>query len=103
MGVDIAAGYSAFAHMDDAIGDVGESGVVGDKHHRLAGSAARVLQKLQDSLAGFVIQGAGRLVAQQQLRVLGKRTGDGDALLLAAGKLRREVCLLYTSPSPRDS
>ena len=72
MGVDIAAGYSAFAHMDDAIGDVGESGVVSDEHHRLAGSAARVLQKLQDSLAGFVIQGAGRLVAQQQLRVLGK-------------------------------
>ena len=49
------------------------------------------LDELQYLLRGVVVQRAGRLVAQQQLRVLGKRSGNGHALLLAAGKLRREV------------
>ena len=41
---------------------VGERGVVGDEHHRLARVAARVLQKLQDGLARFVVKRAGGLV-----------------------------------------
>ncbi|OJV02810.1 MAG: hypothetical protein BGO06_14725 [Shinella sp. 65-6] len=38
--------------------------------------------------AGQRVQGAERLVHQQQLRLVGKRAGDGDPLLHAAGKLR---------------
>ena len=39
----------------------------------------------------FVVQGAGRFVAQQQFGFLGDGAGDRDALLLAAGQLRGEV------------
>ena len=37
------------------------------------------------------IQIAGRLVGQQQFRLVDERAGDGDALLFAAGKLGRLV------------
>jgi hypothetical protein len=37
------------------------------------------------------VERAGRLVGQHQLRIVDQRAGDGHALLLAAGKLRRMV------------
>jgi hypothetical protein len=40
---------------------------------------------LQHQLAGGVVEGAGRLVAQQQLGPLDDGAGDRHALLLAAG------------------
>ena len=54
-------------------------------------AAAGVLQQLEDVLARDIVERAGRLVAQQQLRVFRKRPRDGDALLLAAGELRWEI------------
>ena len=53
--------------------------------------AAGILQKLQDRPAGLVVQGAGGLVAEQELGVLREGSRDGDPLLLAAGELGREV------------
>ena len=41
--------------------------------------------------AGLDVERAGRLVAQQHVGPLGDRARDGDALLLAAGQLRRKV------------
>ncbi len=38
-------------------------------------------------MPGFVIEGAGRLVADDDFGIVDEGTGDGDALLLAAGKL----------------
>ena len=35
----------------------------------------------------FRVQGARDLVEQQQFRLVGERTGDGDTLLLTAGEL----------------
>ena len=52
------------------------------------------LQQLQHGLAGIVIQRAGRLVAEQQLRILGQRPRDGHALLLAAGERRDALARL---------
>jgi hypothetical protein len=40
---------------------------------------------------GFRIEIAGRFIGQQQTRLVGKSTRNGDALLLAARKLRRLV------------
>ena len=40
------------------------------------------------------IERGGRLVEQHELRVHRQRAGDGDTLLLAAGKLRRELRVL---------
>ena len=59
-----------------------------DRHSLLP---AAVLQKLQNLFAGLVVQRAGRLVAEHQLRILRERAGDGDALLFAARKLRGEI------------
>ena len=36
------------------------------------------------------VEGRGRLVADQQPRLVDQRPGDGDALLLPAGQLRRQ-------------
>ena len=69
-----------------------------DEHDGLAGVVARVLQKLEDGLARVVVERARRLVAQQKLRVFRERAGDGHALLLAAGKLRREVVQAVPQP-----
>ena len=41
--------------------------------------------------AGRLVEIAGRLVGDQDGRLGHERAGDGDALLLAAGKLRRIV------------
>ncbi len=46
---------------------------------------------LEHDLAGRIVERAGRLVAEQHVGTLGDRAGDRDALLLAAGELRREV------------
>ena len=45
------------------------------------------LQRAEDLLLGAGIQRTGRLVKQQDRRILHQRAGDGDALLLAARKL----------------
>ena len=46
------------------------------------------LERAEDFLLGAGVQGAGRLVEQQDRRVLDQCAGDGDALLLAARKLQ---------------
>ena len=53
--------------------------------------AADIGQQRKHLHAGFGIQRTGRLVAQKQSRVFAQRTGDGHALLLAAGELGGEV------------
>ena len=60
-------------------------------------SAARPVWRTRSSsvfehaLAGRVVEVAGRLVAEQDLGVVGERAGDRDALLLAAREPRRPV------------
>ena len=65
--------------------------VVGD--HRSGSTQFLVdpLQRFQHHDAGFGIQRAGRLVAQQHVRVLGDGTGNRHALLFATGELRRKM------------
>ena len=62
-----------------------------DDHDRHTLLPAGVLQELEDLLAGHIVERAGRLVAEQELRIFRQRAGDGDALLLAAGELTGEV------------
>jgi len=45
----------------------------------------------QHELAGSVVERAGGFIAEQQFRAFGDRAGDGDALLLATGKLGWEM------------
>lgn len=76
----------------------GYRGVVGDDQDRAA-PPVEVLQDAQDAASGLQVQRAGGLVAQQQRGVLGDGAGDGDALLLAARQLRREVAARSASPT----
>ncbi len=50
--------------------------------------------------AGRVVEIAGRLVGEQDLRVVGERADDRDALLLAAGEPRRAVAEARGEPDP---
>ena len=50
-------------------------------------AAHQAAERFADRLFGFAVERGGRLVEQQERRVLEKGAGDGDALALAAGKL----------------
>ena len=63
--------------------------LVGDDDRRDAEIPVDVLDEGQDGVRGGRVKGGGGFVAEQHLRVGGQGTGDGHALLLAAGELRR--------------
>ena len=63
--------------------------------------ALEVAHQLQDLRLDGDVERGGRLIGDQQLRIAGQRDGDHDPLAHAARKLVG-ICLLYTSPSPRD-
>ena len=88
----------AAVHEDDVVGDLaGEAHLVGhdDHRHALLGELAHDAQHLADELG---VEGRGRLVEEHQLGVHRQRPGDGDALLLAAGELRRVGVRLVAEP-----
>ena len=62
---------------------------MGDDDHRDAQLLVDLADQFQNRVGGVGVQGAGGFVAQQHLGVGSQRTGNGDALLLAAGKLGR--------------
>ena len=81
----------ALVHEDHAVGDLaGKTHFVGDADHRHAalGEADHDLEHFLDHLG---VERGGGLVEQHDLRLHAERAGDGDALLLAAGKLAREL------------
>ncbi len=49
------------------------------------------VDQVEHALAGVGVEMPGRLVAEEQLRLLGERARDRDALRLAAGQLGRQV------------
>ena len=76
--------------VDDghAVADaLGHRQLMRDDHQRDAKRAVDVLEQLQDAHGRGRVQRARSLVAQHDLGVVRQRAGDGDALLLAAGKL----------------
>jgi hypothetical protein len=76
---------------DDAVEAAGEIEVVGGDQCGEARVADEIEEGVQDTLAGRVVEVAGRLVAEQDPGIVGERPGDRDALLLAAGEPRRPV------------
>jgi hypothetical protein len=61
---------------------------VGDHDHRHS-FLGQLAHHPQDFVAQFRVQRAGRFVEEHHLRLHGQGAGDGHALLLSAGKLRR--------------
>ena len=63
--------------------------LVGDDDDCDAQLTVDFLNELQNGVGRVRVQGARRLVAEQHLRVRCQRAGNRNALLLAAGQLRR--------------
>src|SRR6516164_7454561 len=62
--------------------------------------AVKVFEQGQDLVAGPAIQRAGRLVGQDESRVIHHRTRNDDALLLASGELIRPVMAAVGEADP---
>ena len=73
------------------VGDGGRLRVVGHHDERLAEGVDRLAQEVEDLLARRRVEVAGRLVGEDDHRLQDERAGDGHALLLASGELRRPV------------
>src|SRR5881275_3043952 len=92
----------AGVHDEDPVGDVGDDAeVVRDQDDRRAEVALQVLDQLQDLSLDRHVEGRGRLVCDQQVRVAGQRQRDHHALPHPARELMRVV----VDPlfRPRDS
>ncbi len=75
-------------HHPHPIGDAGDNAqVVGDVHDGRVEVAAQLGDQVQHSRLDGYVQGGGRLVHDQQRRVVEQGHGDDHALLLAAGDL----------------
>ncbi len=76
--------------MDRSLGARGHVRLV--RHHDdRAALAVEILEQVKYFTRRRRVQVASRLIGQDKLRVIDKTAGDGHALLLAAGKLRRPV------------
>ena len=85
---------------DDALGLIGLLLIVRDHHD---GRLVFLIERLEDPhhlVAHLRVEVAGRLVGEQDPRPADNRPGDGDALLLAAGQLRRKVMNPGAEPDP---
>jgi len=81
---------AAVVEDGDAVGHRERLGlVVGHVDHRHPEPLVQVLDLELHVLAELLVEGAERFVHQHELRLKDKRTGERDALLLAARELRR--------------
>ena len=72
--------------------------IVGDVEDGDAGLLMDAPDLVLDFLAQLLVERRQRLVHQQDRRIIGKRPGQRDALLLAAGQLRRHAVLEALEP-----
>ena len=82
---------TAVAQHQPLVGDRRDARIVRHQHQRHAARAPHLQQQVEDVPAVRAVEVAGRLVGEDQRRIVGQRPRDGDALLLAAGQLRRIV------------
>ena len=74
-------------HHDNAVGEVGnDAHVVRDEDDRGAEPVPQVPQELEDRRLDGDVEGRGRLVGDDHLRLARDRNGDHDTLLLPAGQ-----------------
>ena len=85
--------------MNNPVGTGGNIALVSDEHDGVAGCLQPVKQA-HDFISGRRVEIAGRLVSEKDLRVIGQRPHDRNALLLAAGKPRRAVTEAGAEPDP---
>ena len=69
----------------------GDAHVMGDDNQGRAKLVVEFEQQVDDRFGGSRVEIAGRFVGEQNIGRGAKRAGQGDALLLAAGELTREM------------
>ena len=82
----------AVEQLDLAVHALGQREIVGDRHHGLAVLVDQFAQHLEHLLAGVRIERAGRLVGENDRRLVGERARHRHALALAAGELVGRLC-----------
>jgi hypothetical protein len=85
-----SADQAAVADGDRACASLRHRWVMGSDHNGRPGAFMQVVEQVEDGCAGDAVQVAGRLVGNQQRRVVDQSTRDRDALLFAAGQLGRQ-------------
>ena len=80
-------------HLADAVGIPVDARVMGDDQDAPARRLRRAAQQVHDLVAGHRVEGAGGFVTDHQPGFVDQRTGDGDPLLLASGKLGGPLAL----------
>src|SRR4029079_10830397 len=92
--VDLVLSVDAFDvavfHFGDAVAVVEDAVVVGHHDDGAVGLHRHLSHELHHCLAGLCVEGAGGLVADDELGIGDQGAGEGDALLLAAGELGGE-------------
>ena len=91
LGVELFIDLDDFSvvHASDAVGVGEDPVVVGDDDDGALGRAGDLTEEFEDDLAVLGIERGGRLVADDKRRLVDEGTGDGDALLFAAGEFVR--------------
>ena len=94
LGVEVVRGLDlddlAEVHDRDPVGDVADDGeVVGDEQVGQPEVRLEPLEQVDDLRLDRHVEGADRLVADDDLGLDGERPGDADALALAAAELVR--------------
>ncbi len=74
-------------HVDDAVGIVEDSVVVGDHEDGRLALVGEFANEFDDLLAHLFIEGGCGLVSEEDIGVADESAGDGDALFLSAGEL----------------
>src|SRR5437879_8947845 len=84
-------GDLAVAHVENAIGDLGGFGVVGDHEDGLVELAAGLAEHLEDSIGVFGVEVSSGLVGEDDGGTVDQGAGDSYALLLASREFIRPV------------
>src|SRR5881409_444446 len=76
------------SHQDDALHLISNGAVVGDDDECEPFLLVQPFHEFHDLVRGFRVQVPRRLVREDDVRLIDEGAGDGDPLLLTAGKLR---------------
>ncbi len=89
MGVAALDDLAAMHHADPLGHFAHDAEIVGDEQHGHVELGLEIEEKLQDLRLDGHVERRGRLVGDEQVRLVGERHGDHHPLPLAAGKLMR--------------
>ena len=91
---------AAVADVDDPVGDLRRRRVVTHEDRRRSDLPDELGQEREDVACSLLVEVAGRLVRDEELRLVRQRGAERDALLLASRELAREGVGTIEQPDP---